>query len=109
MAYNEQLADRIRAIIYEYDEFIEKKMFGGLAFMHHGNMCVGVIGDQLMARVGPDQYEIALKKKHAREMDFTGKALKGFVYVSTEGVKTKKMLTDWITTCINFTDTLPEK
>ncbi len=113
MAYDEGLAQRIREIFEQQDniaaEIIEKKMFGGLAFMLSGNMCVGIVDETLMARVGPEQYEDALQHPHAREMDFTGKPLKGFIYVDAEGIVDDSDLQEWITRCMTFADSLPAK
>ena len=81
MAYDEGVAQRLRDVFGDRTDVVEKRMFGGLAFMVSGNMCCGVVGKELMARVGPEQYEQALKEPYAREMDFTGKPMKGFVYV----------------------------
>lgn len=109
MAYDEGVAERIRELFFERDDVIEKKMFGGLAFMLRGNMCVGVVNDTLMARVGPDEYEQALKLPHAREMDFTGKPLKGFVYVAPEGFESDASMIGWVNMCVNYAETLPIK
>jgi hypothetical protein len=78
MAYDEKLAQRVRQALSGQDGIVEKKMFGGLAFMLHGNMSVGVEKDRLMVRVGPDRYDEALARPHARPMDFTGRPMKGF-------------------------------
>ena len=86
MAYDEGLAQRLREVMADHDDIEEKKMFGGLAFMLNGNMCVGVAGEQLMVRVGAEAYADALKQAHAREMDFTGKPLKGFVFVDRSAI-----------------------
>ncbi|MGI9262050.1 MAG: TfoX/Sxy family protein, partial [Woeseiaceae bacterium] len=75
MAYDEGIAERIREIFDDRPDMIEKKMFGGIAFLHSGNMCCGITDDMLMARVGPDAYEDAMQRPHTREMDFTGKSL----------------------------------
>ena len=88
---------------------VEKKMFGGLAFMLHGNMCVGVSGDDLMVRVGPDAYAEALAQPHAREMDFTGKPLRGFVYVDPLGFESDEDLAAWIERGARFVRSLPAK
>ncbi len=69
----------------------EKKMFGGLAFLLRGNMCCGVVGDELMVRVGAESYEEALAHPYAREMDFTGTPMKGFVYVACEGFEAPRI------------------
>ncbi|MCW9017950.1 MAG: TfoX/Sxy family protein, partial [Kangiellaceae bacterium] len=87
MAYDEGLAERLREHSQDHQNVEIKKMFGGLCFMVSRHMCCGIVGDTLMARVGPDKYEECLKRSHAREMDFTGRALKGMVYVSPEGIE----------------------
>lgn len=109
MAYNEQLATRIRRALAGRGDLSERKMFGGLAFMLHGHMCVGVNADELMVRVGPDAYDTALRRKHVREMDFTGRALTGYVYVSADGVGTRATLMSWLSLCVAFADSLPPK
>lgn len=109
MAYSESLANRIRDEFLGRTDVREKKMFGGLCFMVAGNMCCGIVGEKLMARVGPDQYESCLKKKHVTLMDFTGKSMTGMVYVEPEGIKTQKQLLSWLETCLSFISTLPAK
>lgn len=109
MAYDESFADRIRQALSHRDDIIEKKMFGGIAFMLSGNMCIGVNGERLMARVGPSRYEEALSRPHAGQMDFTGKPLKGFVYVEPAGFATASALAGWLDTCIEFAASLPAK
>ena len=84
-------------------------MFGGLAFMLSGNMLCGIAGDSLMARVGPRRYEEALARPHAREMDFTGRPLRGFVYVAPEGFESDADLAAWVRICEDFVGTLPPK
>lgn len=103
MAYNEHLADRINQILKSKGvHFGEKKMMGGMAMMVDGKMCVGVIRDQLMARVGPNFYNEALTKKGAREMDFTKRPMKGFVFVDPEGWDLDTDLEYWIDVCLEF-------
>jgi len=109
MAYDEGTAQRLREFFGSRDDIIEKKMFGGIAFMHCGNMCCGIVNDTLMARVGPDNYEEALARPFAREMDFTGKALTGFVYVDPAGFAEDSELRAWIALCKTFTGSLPPK
>jgi TfoX/Sxy family transcriptional regulator of competence genes len=109
MAFDEGLAQRLREIFADRGDIVEKKMFGGLAFMLCGNMCCGVNGEELMARVGPDQYASALKRPFAREMDFTGKPLKGFVYVAYQGIASDKDLAAWVERCEAFVSLLPAK
>lgn len=109
MAYDEGVAQRLREVLAERHDIVEKKMFGGIAFMLSGNMCCGVINDTLMARVGPEQYPAALKETHAREMDFTRKPLKGFIYVAPEGFDDDEDLQVWVDRCLNFAGSLPPK
>ncbi len=109
MAYDEGVAERIRENFAGADDISEKNMFGGIAFMDRGNMCCGVVADMLMARVGPDAYASALAEPHVREMDFTGKPLKGFVYVDAPGFAEDADLARWLYRCRSFTGTLPAK
>ena len=109
MAYNEYLADRIREILAHRNELTEKKMFGGLSFMLGGNMCCGIIKDDLVVRVDPDSYEKEVAKPHARPMDFTGRPLKGMVYVGPEGYRTNEELKYWLDQALNFALSLPPK
>jgi len=109
MAYDEGLAQRIREVLGERPGVSEKKMFGGLCFLVHGNMCCGVVGDELMARVGKDAYEECLGLPSAREMDFTGRALKGMIYVSVEGVEEDDDLASWVERGAGFAGSLPPK
>lgn len=109
MAYDEGLAQRIREALEEQPGLTEKKMFGGLCFLIGGNMSCGVVGDELMVRVGPDVYEGCLALKHAREMDFTGRALKGMVYVSVDGIEDDDDLAAWCSRGAAFAGSLPIK
>ena len=86
MAFDEGLAERIRELIGTDSSMSERKMFGGLCFMSNGNMCFGVLGSEIMVRVGPDTYAVALQLPHAREMDFTGRSMRGMVYVDPDGI-----------------------
>ncbi len=109
MSYDEKVAQRARKALAGRRDVVEKRMFGGLAFMVCGHMCCGVEGNRLIARVGPEQYELALKKPHARKMDFTGKPLKGFVYVDPKGFEKSRDLASWIRLCERFIAMLPPK
>jgi hypothetical protein len=109
MAYNEAVAQRIRNTLTEYPEVTEKKMFGGLAFLLRGNMCCGITGDDLMVRVGPPGYNEALSHPHVRKMDFTGKPLKGFVYVGPAGFAADSDLKAWVAKAAKFALSLPAK
>ena len=102
MAYNENLAERIRTARAKKRNVEEKKMMGGLTFMVNGKMCVGILKDDLMARIDPRVYETALRKKGCREMTFTGKPMKGFVFVSPSGISNKKDLNYWINLALDF-------
>jgi len=109
MAYDEGLAERIRIALPDVDGLIEKKMFGGLAFMVRGNMCVGIIKDELMARVGPTQYDLALNTSGAKKMDFTGRTMKGMVFVEPQFLAEDEQLQYWLDLCMNFVNELPAK
>jgi TfoX/Sxy family transcriptional regulator of competence genes len=109
MAYDEALASRIRVALSEDPALSEKKMFGGLAFLHRGLMFVGVSGNKLMARVGKENYQDSLSHKHVREMDFTGRPMQGYVYVEASGLKTEEQLSFWLLRCKQFVSTLPAK
>ena len=109
MAYDEGTAQRIRDFFAEDPGVAEKEMFGGLAFMVQGHMCVGVTSEDLMVRVGPDQYEEALSLPYARKMDFTGRPLRGFIYVSGNGIESDTDLNAWIRRALTFVHSLPPK
>ena len=109
MAYDEFLADRARQLLKEKSiSFVEKKMMGGLCIMVDDKMCFGILRDKtkdasvLMARVGLENYEEALKKEHCSEMNFTGRSMKGFVFVSEDAIDLDSDLEDWIQLCLNF-------
>ena len=103
MAYDEHLADRIRqSLDNKRVDYLEKKMFGGLCFMVDDKMCIGIVKDELMARVGPDHYETALSKNGAKEMNFTGRSMKGYVYVEPEGIDEEAELDEYIQMCLDF-------
>jgi TfoX/Sxy family transcriptional regulator of competence genes len=104
VSYDEKLAARIRSILGDRDDVVEKRMFGGLCFMVGGSMCCGLTKTDFMVRVGPAQYENALSQPHARPMDFTGRPLKGMVYVSPEGLRTDAALARWIRRGLAFVD-----
>lgn len=102
MAYSEKLAERIREALSHLSKVEEKEMFGGMCYMVNGKMCVGIIDDEVMCRIDPAVYEEALEKKGCREMNFTGRPMKGYVFVSEEGMKTKKDFDYWIGLCLEF-------
>ena len=109
MAYDEELAERVRRALTPREGLVEKKMFGGIAFMLRGNMCCGIVRNDLMVRVGPERHEEALAQPHARPMDFTGRAMKGMVYVGPEGLRSDADLNAWLRRGVEFAETLPPK
>ncbi len=103
MSYNEKLAGRIREMIsLTHKNIIEKKMFGGLCFMVNDKMCVGVESARIMVRVDPAKYDEAMEKEGCKPMDFTGKVMKGYVFVDNEAVNTKKKLEYWIRLALEY-------
>lgn len=109
MTDNDKLARRIAAVLKGKRGVSQRKMFGGICFMLHGNMVCGTVKDKLMARVGSDYQEKAMKLKYVRPMDFTGKPLKGMIYVLPDGIKTKALLEKWIGHALAYARTLPKK
>ncbi len=103
MAYNEDLVDRTREIISKtHSDVVEKKMFGGLCFMVNEKMCVGVQKDQLMVRINSDNYEILLEKEGSNPMEFTGKVMKGYLFIDAEVLESAKKLSFWINEALAF-------
>lgn len=109
MTYDKLLAKRLDEYFKNQPDVEVKKMFGGLCYMVSNHMCCGIVGDTLMARVDPHDYEEYLTKKYVKEMDFTGKAMKGMVYVSPKGFESDKDLKDWLCVCESFVRLLPLK
>lgn len=109
MAYDEALADRIRAELSEAEGVAERKMFGGLAFLVGGHMACGIVGDELMLRLGNEGADAALDEPHTRPMDFTGKPLKSMVYVAREGFAGDDDLRAWVARGTAFAQSLPPK
>lgn len=106
MVYNERLAGRVRSLLTSRTDVEERQMFGGLTFMVAGRMCVGIVREDLMVRVGPEQHEEALAQAHARPMDFTGRTPKGFIFVGPEGVREDAALRTWVTRAVAFVESL---
>jgi TfoX/Sxy family transcriptional regulator of competence genes len=109
VAYDEPLAASIREVLARTDGVSERKMFGGIAFLHHGNMVCGVIGETLMLRLGAELADAALDEPHTRPMDFTGRPMKGMVYVDPPGIATDAALAAWVKRALGFAETLPPK
>jgi hypothetical protein len=109
MAFDEGLAARVRDLLRDRTDIAERRMFGGLAFLSRGHMCVGIVGGELMARVGPDRYAAALRRPGAREMDFTGRPMRGFVFVAPSGTEADATLERWVRECLAFAGSLPPR
>lgn len=109
MACDERLVERIRAVLKGVRGAGERRMFGGVCFALNGNMTCGVVKDELIVRVGPDRHQDALTRRHARPMDFTGRPMKGYVFVAPPGIKTASGLRSWTRMGIEYVRTLPRK
>ncbi len=102
MAYNEQLANRIREALVDQTDVEEKKMFKGLCFMVNGKMCLCASGDEMLCRIGPDMFEQALETNHVRGMLRNGKPLKDFVFVGPEAMRTQQQFQYWVNAALAF-------
>jgi TfoX/Sxy family transcriptional regulator of competence genes len=109
MAYDESVASRIRAAVADRGGISERKMFGGLCFMINGNMFAGVMGNELMLRVGPERFEQALAQPGARPMDFSKRPMVGMVYVAPPAFETESALSDWLGQALDFAGAMPGK
>ncbi len=109
MAFDEGLAERVRSLLRNEPSLSEREMFGGLCFMINGNMCFGIVGGELMVRVGFDGYSQALSMPYAREMDFTGRSMRGMVYVGEEGISEDSDLATWLRAGFAYAESLPPK
>ncbi len=108
MAYDEVLADRVRDLLVGTGDLTERKMFGGLAFMLGGHMVCGIVGDELMLRLGAEGAGRALERPHVRPMDFTGRPMAGMVFVAAAGLR-GAALRRWVDRAAAFVRTLPPK
>jgi hypothetical protein len=109
MAYDEGLATRLRETIGDEPGLVEKKMFGGVGFLIDGNMAVGIHGDDLIVRVGPEKYNAALARPHVREFDITGRAMAGWVLVDSAGLEDDAAYDEWVGDGVAFARSLPAK
>jgi TfoX/Sxy family transcriptional regulator of competence genes len=109
MPYDDALAARVRRALRGREDVTERTMFGGLAFMVRGHMCCGVVGEDLVLRLGSDGAEAALGEPHTRPMDFTGRPMKGFVYVAPAGLWSPAALQRWVDGAAAFVASLPAK
>lgn len=109
MPFDADLTARVRQILEEHGPIDERKMFGGIAFMFKGYMCCGVLNDDVVVRLGPERAEEALANAHVRPMDFTGRPLKGYVFVAPAAARTESMLRRWIRSSLEYVETLPPR
>jgi TfoX/Sxy family transcriptional regulator of competence genes len=109
VAYDEELAHRVHTLLIDEPGLVEKKMFGGVGFMLSGNMACGVNKDDLIVRVGPENYAQAVIQPHARPFDFTGRPMKGWVMIGPTGVMDDDDLRDWVAQGVEFARSLPPK
>ena len=109
MAYDEQLEKRLDELIAKRNDFYKQKMFGGLGFLLRGNMCFGIWKESLILRLGEPQAQKALKNKDDKPFDITGRAMKGWVMVSPQGIKSKLTLQKWVVQAIDFVSQLQRK
>ena len=108
MAFDTILAERLRQA-FQGIEIVEKRMFGGLAIMHRDYMCCGILDDRLMLRVPRDEHAEYLEMPHVEKMDFTGRSMKGFVYIVPDGIKSDADLQRWVERAIKTVESFPEK
>ena len=109
MAYDKSLAQRIRILLEEMPELVEKKMFGGVGFIVSGNMACGVSGEGFIVRVGPAYHPQALAQPHTRVFDMTGRPMSGWIVIDPPGVADDEMLADWVARGVDFARSLPPK
>jgi hypothetical protein len=109
MAFDEKLAERVRKKLGKRASMVEKKMFGGIAFLLNGNMCCGVHGNDLIVRLDPAESDRALARSHTRVFDLTGRPMKGWVLLEPKGVSTEAALGKWVALAERYVETLPPK
>lgn len=109
MAFDETLAKRVRALLIGRTGYGERRMFGGIAFMLDGRMCCGVLNDELVTRVSAADYAAALQQPQVRPMDFTGRPMKGYLYIAPAATADDGNLAMWVERCVSFVTTLPAK
>jgi hypothetical protein len=109
MAFDESLAGRVRSLLARRRGVEEKRLFGCVCFLLRGHVCVGVWKDSLIARLGADQTEAAMREPHVQAFDITGRAMKGWVVVGPQGVADEDQLSEWARLAVEFVDKLPAK
>jgi TfoX/Sxy family transcriptional regulator of competence genes len=108
MAYSEELLKRIRRILAHRNDVVEKKMFGGVAFMVKGSMACGPHGDSLIVRIGNEAATKAMDEPHVKPMDFTGKVLKSFAEIKPPGIKIDSQLRRWVLMAAEYAAAIPK-
>ena len=109
MAFDPVIAQRVRDLLSNQPGITEKKLFGGIGFLLRGNMACGVIGNELVVRVGTENYNQALKMRHTRPFDFGGRTSQGWVFVEAAGYESDNDLNDWVQRGVEFAEALPAK
>jgi TfoX/Sxy family transcriptional regulator of competence genes len=109
MAFDAKLATRIRKVLADRRDVEEKAMFGGLAFMVRGHMSCGIVKEKLMVRIEPESYDRLLAEPNVKPMDFSGKAMRGFLYVEPGGIATARSLRKWVERVLKFAESRPQK
>jgi len=109
MAYDKDLAERVKNMLADRDGFVERKMFGGIGFLLRGNMACGILQNDLIVRVGPEKYSGLLQRPGAGPFDITGRVMKGWLRVEPEGYGTEDALSGWIECGAAFALSLPPK
>jgi TfoX/Sxy family transcriptional regulator of competence genes len=109
MAYDDKLKQRVEKILQSEKGFSYKKMFGGVCFLLHGNMACGIVNDDLIVRVGKENYETCLNMAHTSEFDMTGRPMTGWVKVENKGISSDKVLSEWLRYGMDTARSLPPK
>jgi len=109
MAFDEGLAHRIREGLAKHRAVSEKRMFGGVAFLLNGNMCVGVLRDEMIVRLHPEHMNLALQQAHTRAFDITGRPMKGWILVGSAGIEEDEILAKWLQVATEYAGSLPIK
>jgi TfoX/Sxy family transcriptional regulator of competence genes len=109
MTYDEDLAERVRDVVSARADVTERKMFGGIAFMVGGNMACGVLGEDLIVRLGDEEAKEALNEEGVRPFDFTGRPMKTTVYISPERTRDDGGLAEWVDAGADYAASLPPK
>lgn len=108
MAVDQRLLERVRAALGRR-RVVEKRMFGGVAFLLRGHMCVGVLGSTLVVRLDKEKTDSLLSPPHVRPMDFTGRPMRGFLYVDGPAIRTAPALKNWVERAVGYASSLPAK